>query len=203
MSYAIYTFSGIIIRHTNVGENSRLFWLATIDSGVVMVRAQGIREEKSKMRAITQLFSFVKFEVIRGKDGWKLVGCSLLDGFPPLLEGGAERSEAEDGKKEKELFPYLFSLSEMIYNLVFESDTKDVPDLLDFYSRFISLLENGEYDSKKVLTLAYAELLSELGFLDQKYYLDENFFRQEEHQGGEYWKQLLLVVQNAYTEAGR
>lgn len=199
MSYAIYTFSGIIIRHTNVGENSRLFWLATEDSGVVMVRAQGIREEKSKMRAITQLFSFVKFEVIRGKDGWKLVGCSLLPGSPLL--GG-------EGLGER-LFPYLFSLSEMIYNLVFESDTKDIPDFLDFYSRFINLLNSDSHFHgndgyrKKVLTLAYAELLCELGFLDQKYYLDFDFFKQEEHQGDEYWKQLLLVIQNAYTEAGR
>lgn len=193
MSYAIYTFSGIIIRHTNVGENSRLFWLATEDSGVVMIRAQGIREEKSKMRAFAQLFSFVKFEVIRGKDGWKLVGCSLLPGSPLLVgEGLGER-----------LFPYLFSLSEMIYNLVFESDTKDIPNFLEFYFRFISLLENEKLDSKKVLTLAYAELLSELGFLEQKYYLDEDFFKQEATASDEYWKQLLLVIQNTYTEALR
>src|SRR5574343_408387 len=126
MSYAIYTFAGIIIKTMDVGENSRLLWLATDDSGVVLVRAQGLREEKSKMRAFTQLFSFVKIEVIRGKDGWKLVGCSPLLGG----EGLGERS-----------FTELSALSEMCFNLVFESQKTDVPDLLDLFSRFISLLQ--------------------------------------------------------------
>lgn len=190
MSYAIYTFSGVIIRHVNVGENSRLFWLATRDSGVVMVRAQGIREEKSKMRATAQLFSFVVFEVIKGKEGWKLVGCSDLV--------GGKRTVCTDT-----FFPYFSSLSEMAYNLVFESDSSDVPDFIDFYSRFAQLLEEGSFEPKRVLLVAYAELLSRLGFLEQEYYLDSDFFNKEICSDESYWKELFTNIQSSYQEAGR
>lgn len=54
------TVKGVVVRETAYGESDKLFDLLT-DSGVLTVRARGVRKQGSKYAAVTQLFSYGEF----------------------------------------------------------------------------------------------------------------------------------------------
>jgi DNA repair protein RecO len=70
--YSITTTSGFIIDARPYGEAGKLLSFFTHDFGLIIATAQGIRLEKSKLRYLTQLYSFGIFSFVRGKEFWRL-----------------------------------------------------------------------------------------------------------------------------------
>ena len=60
----------------NYGEAGKCYYLFTRDLGMVFMSAQGVRKISSKLRFILQDFSYIKVDLVRGKDFWRLTSAS-------------------------------------------------------------------------------------------------------------------------------
>jgi len=56
-------------------ESSRLLYIFTRDFGLVMAHTQGVRDLKSKLRFALQDFSYSSIDVVKGKNGWRVVNA--------------------------------------------------------------------------------------------------------------------------------
>lgn len=83
--YRIYHTEGIVLESHAVGEASKVFSLFTKELGVLHARAQSVREMRSKLRYSLQDFSLASFDLVRGKNGWRItnaIGEENLAVFP-------------------------------------------------------------------------------------------------------------------------
>ncbi|MDB5239049.1 MAG: repair protein RecO, repair protein RecO [Candidatus Parcubacteria bacterium] len=85
--YSIQTTPGFIIDSRPSGEAGKLLSIFTRDLGLIMVIAQGIRFEKSKLRYHVQNHSFATFSLVRGKEFWRLTSASENGGFKESVAG--------------------------------------------------------------------------------------------------------------------
>ncbi len=72
----IYHTEGIILSSKNYGEAGKYYAIFTRDLGMVNASAQGVRKISSKLRFILQDFSYIKLDLVRGKDFWRLTSAS-------------------------------------------------------------------------------------------------------------------------------
>lgn len=79
MAYRHYETVGLVLGHTTHGEANKLFKVLTPDFGLMMVLAQGVRLEKSKLRYNLQNYHLVRLNLIRGKEYWRLTGVEKID----------------------------------------------------------------------------------------------------------------------------
>jgi DNA repair protein RecO (recombination protein O) len=75
----IYHTEGIILESKNYGEAGKYYFLLTRDLGMIYASAQGVRKLSSKLRFILQDFSYVKVDLVRGKDFWRITSASKTD----------------------------------------------------------------------------------------------------------------------------
>jgi DNA repair protein RecO (recombination protein O) len=72
----IYHTEAIILSSKNYGEAGKYYSLFTRDLGLVNASAQGVRKISSKLRFVLQDFSYVKVDLIKGKDFWRITSAS-------------------------------------------------------------------------------------------------------------------------------
>jgi DNA repair protein RecO (recombination protein O) len=84
----IYHTEGIILGSRNYGEAGKCFYVFTRDLGMIYASAQGIRKISSKLRFVLQDFTYVKLDLVRGKDFWRITSASKTN----MLEGIARDS---------------------------------------------------------------------------------------------------------------
>lgn len=76
MSYTNYTTDAFVCGHLKRGNADKLLYLFTEEGGMLMARAVSVREERSKMRFALEDFSFARVSLVRGKQGWRVVGVT-------------------------------------------------------------------------------------------------------------------------------
>lgn len=86
MSYHLYQTKGIILGSASVGESNRYYHIFTKDLGLVVAFAQGVRELKSKLKYHFQDFNYISFDLIRGKDTWRITSGREELGFEESFE---------------------------------------------------------------------------------------------------------------------
>ena len=74
--YRIYHTEGIVLGSRATGEASKIFSLFTKELGVLSARAQSVRETRSKLRYSLQDYSFASFDIVRGKNGWRVTSAT-------------------------------------------------------------------------------------------------------------------------------
>lgn len=84
----IYHTEGIILGSRNYGEAGRCFYVFTRDLGMIYASAQGVRKISSKLRFVLQDFTYIKVDLVRGKDFWRITSASKTN----MLEGIARDS---------------------------------------------------------------------------------------------------------------
>ncbi len=72
----IYHTEGIILGSKNYGETGKYYSIFTRDLGMVYASAQGVRKISSKFRYVLQDFSYVKVDLVRGRDFWRVTSAS-------------------------------------------------------------------------------------------------------------------------------
>jgi DNA repair protein RecO len=72
----IYHTEGIILGSKDYGETGKYYSIFTRDLGMVYASAQGVRKMSSKLRYVLQDFSYIKLDLVRGKDFWRLTSAS-------------------------------------------------------------------------------------------------------------------------------
>mgnify|MGYP001560626649 CR=1 FL=1 len=71
----MYTTDALVVGSDDRLTADRMFALFTRDAGLVYARAAGVRKEASKLRYGLQDFSLVRVSLVRGKQGWRVVGA--------------------------------------------------------------------------------------------------------------------------------
>ena len=82
--YHIHHTEGIILGSKNYGEAGKYYAIFTRDLGMVFASAQGVRKMSSKLRFILQDFSYIKLDLVRGKDLWRLTSASKTNKLDDL-----------------------------------------------------------------------------------------------------------------------
>src|SRR3989338_10919817 len=79
----IYHTEGIILGSGNFGETGKYYSIFTRDLGMINTSAQGVRKISSKLRFVLQDFAYLKIDLVKGKDFWKVTNASKTN----MLEG--------------------------------------------------------------------------------------------------------------------
>lgn len=98
--YRIYSTEGMVLQSFDISEASKALSLFTRDFGLLSARAQGIRAEKSKLRYHLQDFSLGSFDLVRGKNGWRVTSArdaENIAAFPVDEKRGAALGPAAAG----------------------------------------------------------------------------------------------------------
>jgi DNA repair protein RecO (recombination protein O) len=77
----IYHTHGFILGSRNIGEANKMLTIYTREMGLVRCAVQGIRLNKSKLRFALQDFSYVKVDLVRGRDLWRVTSASNVSSF--------------------------------------------------------------------------------------------------------------------------
>ncbi|MEI6280795.1 MAG: DNA repair protein RecO [bacterium] len=72
----IHHTEGIILGSKNYGEAGRCYFIFTRDLGMIYASAQGVRKICSKLRFVLQDFSYIKVDLVQGKDFWRVTSAS-------------------------------------------------------------------------------------------------------------------------------
>jgi DNA repair protein RecO (recombination protein O) len=86
----IYHTEGIILSSRNYGEAGKYYSIFTRDLGMIQASAQGVRKMSSKLRFVLQDYSYVKVDLVKGKDFWRVTSASKTN----LLENLFNKKEA-------------------------------------------------------------------------------------------------------------
>ena len=78
----IYHTHGFILSSRNTGEANKMLTIYTREMGLVRAAAQGLRLHKSKLRFTLQDFSYVKVDLVRGKELWRVTSAKHISSFP-------------------------------------------------------------------------------------------------------------------------
>lgn len=75
----------VVLGRHDFGEANRWYHLLTPDFGLVVARAQGVRELKSKLNGHLALFGHAQISLVRGREYWRLIGAeeALHEKFSP------------------------------------------------------------------------------------------------------------------------
>jgi len=152
VSHHLYQTECIVLGSRNIGESNRLFFLLTKDLGLVVGSAQGIRELKSKLRYSLQNFRYVRVELVRGKEMWRITNAAHLSDFHTLL-----------GDKEKTALVARVCL--LIQRLV-HGEARDILlfEVLHEFLRFLEREELGKEDLRILEMLVNLKVLHLLGY---------------------------------------
>ena len=126
--YHIHTTCGLVLDSKNYGEAGKILRVFTKDYGLIIVIAQGIRLEKSKLRYFIQNYVLTTISVVKGKEFWRLTNASSV----PELDNADSVSQSKNNllivrvckilirllqgeEKHEELFNVIFDIIIFIY----------------------------------------------------------------------------------------
>jgi DNA repair protein RecO len=84
--HKIYHTEGIILGSGNFGETGKYYSVFTRDLGMVYASAQGVRKISSKLRFVLQDFSYLKIDLVKGKDFWRITNVGKTNKLENLSD---------------------------------------------------------------------------------------------------------------------
>lgn len=72
----IYHTEGIILGSKDFGETSKTYIVLTKDFGMIYASARGVRKMSSRLRFILQDLTYVKIDLVQGKNFWRVTSAS-------------------------------------------------------------------------------------------------------------------------------
>jgi DNA repair protein RecO (recombination protein O) len=148
----IYHTEGIILSSKNYGEAGKYYSLLTRDLGMIHASAQGVRKLSSKLRFILQDFSYVKVDLVRGKDFWRITSAS-------------KTNELENLSKN----PISFQIFSNIARLLKRLHTGEYPNqiLFDDLLKGLQFLEKSksEREAENIEVIVVLRILNNLGYI--------------------------------------
>ena len=158
----IYHTEGIILGSKNFGETGKYYSIFTRDLGMLYASAQGVRKMSSKLRFVLQDFSYVKIDLVKGKDFWRITSAS------------------KTGKLEKlsqpETLKTFVNISKLLKRLLAGEDPNK-PLFVDLING-LSVLEKSDAKSelRNIEMIIVLRILDNLGYIGSNEVL-ENFIK--------------------------
>ena len=91
MAYHIYHTGAIILGGRPSGEGDQMLYCYTRELGLISAHAKSLREGRSRLRYVLQLFAHAELDLIHGKHGWKLISARPIDSFSLLWRHPSKR----------------------------------------------------------------------------------------------------------------
>lgn len=148
----IHHTEGIILGSRNFSEAGKYYFIFTRDVGMITASAQGVRKMSSKLRFILQDFSYVKIDLVQGRDLWRVTSASKTN----LLENITKR---------KENFQILANISRLLRRLL--PDIEPNPELFTDLISGLSMLEKAEKkeDLQNIEAIIVLRMVNNLGYI--------------------------------------
>ena len=147
----IYHTKGIILGSRNFRETGKYYYIFTRDLGMISASAQGVRKMSSKLRFVLQDFSYLKIDLVKGRDFWRITSVSKTNQLDKL--------------SKPEILKVFVNISKLLKRLlVGEEPNRDLfIDLLDG----LSVLERAETanDIRNIETVIVLRILGNLGYI--------------------------------------
>ncbi len=89
-----YETRGIVLSRMPLGEANTLVTLLTPSFGIVRARAQGLRKPSAKLAAALTTLTESELTLVRGKEGWRVVGAVLTENWFGQLPNHESRTRA-------------------------------------------------------------------------------------------------------------
>ncbi len=71
-----------VVGSTPFGEANKIYELFTRDFGMIRASAQGVRLAKSKLKYALQDMSYVRIDLVQGKEFWRITSATHIQQFP-------------------------------------------------------------------------------------------------------------------------
>ena len=129
----IYHTEGIILGSKNYGEAGKYYAIFTRDLGMINASAQGIRKISSKLRFVLQDFSYVKVDLVRGKDFWRITSASKTNKLENIFKSSFNvEIFANIGRLLKRLlageYPNQILFADLLNGLYFLEKSKNIDE---------------------------------------------------------------------------
>lgn len=89
--HEIHHTEGFILKSTNSAEANKLYWIFTKKFGTIMVAAQSVRAEKSKLKGHLHDYGHITLDVVRGRELWRITNAQMLIPVPFSLPFSLKR----------------------------------------------------------------------------------------------------------------
>lgn len=147
----IYHTEGIILGSGDFGETGKYYSIFTRDLGMIYASAQGVRKMSSKLRFILQDFSYLKIDLVRGKDFWRITSASKTNKLEKL--------------SQPETFEVFINISKLLKRLLAGEDPNR--DLFMDLINGLSVLEKSKTpeELRNVEAIIVLRVLNNLGYI--------------------------------------
>ena len=108
----IYHTEGLILSSKNYGEAGKYYSIFTRDLGMIYASAQGVRKLSSKLRFVLTDYSYVKLDLVRGKDFWRLTSA-------------LKTNKLESISKDSETFRIYANIARLLRRLLAGEDANE------------------------------------------------------------------------------
>ncbi|MFA6520200.1 MAG: DNA repair protein RecO [Candidatus Paceibacterota bacterium] len=148
----IYHTEGIILGSRNYGEAGKYYSLFTRDLGMIYALAQGVRKMSSKLRFILQDFSYIKVDLVQGKDFWRVTSASKTSKLDKLT-------------KNKSTFEVVSNIANLLKRLLAGVEQNEI--LFTDLVNGLAILENTEKadDLRNIEAIIVLRILNNLGYI--------------------------------------
>ena len=159
----IYHTEALILGSKNYGETGRYYFLLTKDLGMIYASAQGVRKMSSKLRYVLQDFSYIKVDLVQGKDFWRITSAT-------------KTNELEKVTKNPQTFKVFHNIARLLRRLLagVEPNESLFADLV----RGLSVLEQAteSEDLYNIESIIVLRIVNNLGYIGDNDMLD-NFIK--------------------------
>ena len=148
----IYHTEGLILGSKNFNEAGRYYSIFTRDLGMIYASAQGVRKMSSKLRFVLQDFTYVKVDLVQGKDFWRVTSASKTNELGGIY-------------KNKETFIIFYNIASLLKRLLAGVEPNEV--LFTDLIKGLSVLEKVENkdDLQNIEAVIVLRILNNLGYI--------------------------------------
>lgn len=150
----IYHTEGIILGSRNFGEAGKHYSIFTRDLGMITATAQGVRKMSSKLRFVLQDFSYIKIDLVQGKNIFRVTNA-------------LKTNKLEQIAKQLHTFEVFINIARLLKRLLagIEPNEALFTDLLNG----LSILEKTQTkeDLRNIEAIIVLRILNNLGYIGE------------------------------------
>lgn len=142
----------IILGSSDYGESAKIFFVLTRDLGMLYASAQGVRKMSSKLRYVLQDFSYIKIDLIKGKDFWRITSAS-------------KTNQLEKITKNSDSLRTIFNIAKLLRRLLPEQEKNEIlfTEVLSGLSALESVTSKEDINNIEIIIVL--RILSNLGYI--------------------------------------
>lgn len=143
----------------NSGEAGKYYALFTRDLGMIYASAQGVRKMSSKLRYVLQDFSYIKVDLVKGKDFWRVTSASKTNSLESIC-------------KNPETFEIFSNIARLLKRLLAGEDPNEA--LFSDVIKGLCVLEKTKEteDLRNMEAILVLRILNNLGYIGESLNLD-------------------------------